>query len=401
MKTVIISCIPQLNPGQEQGFIQLIGILQGKGYAVKIWNCSSSTALRQFEIAAPAAATGLLGRIKQALQSKAPVIDEQKWTERLKHWLNKDDNFNAKGIFQKHYNEALAIFKKYQPDLFICWNPFCCQFGIAYDLAKKMQVKTAAIEFGFLPGTFTIDKKGILALSELNVPAPELYRGLNTVHLQEQGKQVYQSLVQAGISRLAQQAPQLPTALQHTGAGTVNILVLANDEVDTGCIPAWHEERKWLLPFHTSTYQQALQIAALNPLYKVVFKPHPSHNRYSEDKQLTGNCFIVNGNPDTLINWADVVIASGSKMEFAALLQQKPLVNIGAGLLFDKGCSYEVKNVEAMPGIIQQASQNGCTEQQLQAWYTFLGYLKQHYLFTYTADANTAVNEAVVQALLH
>lgn len=391
-KTVVISCAPILNDAQSDGLEQLIKDFEKAGCSVYYYGNAANLRFQRYH--------GDRLSYNRALY-KIPFywvlkhIDHNKWMTRLTHHIPPGDTRLADNkLLRNLVRTYVQYFCAIKPDLFICWNPHSPSFGPMADTARLMGIVIGAIEWGLLPGTFILDKSGTLATSQvfnraITYSEPEKF--------EITGERIFSELSRKSISLYQQTTEQLPMELLNTDDGSIKILVIGIDMVDSGSYPETHQDSFGLLPFHTSCREQALAIAASDTNFRVVLKPHPSHNYQPESGEIAANCWIINSNPDHLINWADVIICSGSKMEFSALLAGKPLVNVGAGILYKKGCSYEANTASQLREKILQAAQHGITPQQLQAFKLFLGFLKEDYLYAYDRPHN---NKVVIDRML-
>ncbi|RVU01631.1 hypothetical protein EOD41_06625 [Mucilaginibacter limnophilus] len=376
---VIISCVPRLNEAQQQGMLNLINDIEVLGYTVYLWT-DYDDVLSDYKLTYNDYNRGkaTLNYLQTQLR-----IDSEKWIVRLQRW-NNTDSIIAKEEFNNAVKDCLKIFTAIEPVLFICWNPWSCRYGIAYDMARLLNIKTAAIEWGYLPATFILDKVGTLAASEIFNTDPFKDFSLEQVtNFLKIGENIYSQLNETSLSLYNQAQPDIPKEfLIESG---VKILVLGIDEIDSGAYPGEHDDRKGLLPYHNSSFDQAADIAAADTGYRVIYKPHPAHNRY-KNNLTKDNLAVVNGDPDVLIDWADVVFCSGSKMEFSVMLKGKPLLTYGTGLLYGKNCSYEVKIPAMLKQQIIKALSKADADLQTHNFKAFLGYLSQEYLYKFDGN---------------
>ncbi|MEO6148801.1 MAG: hypothetical protein ABIN95_13660, partial [Mucilaginibacter sp.] len=112
---------------------------------------------------------------------------------------------------------------------------------------------------------------------------------------------------------------------------------------------------------------------------------------FNDNSRVNDNLAIVNGNPDDLIDWADVVFCSGSKMEFSAIMKNKPLLTYGAGLLYGKDCSYEVKSPSSLVNEVTKALSKVYDDRNRKNFITFLGYLDSEYLYNFVTNKNKII----------
>ncbi|PWG81061.1 hypothetical protein [Pararcticibacter amylolyticus] len=387
-KRIIVSCIPVLNKEQQNGMKNLLLDLQQQGCKVYFWSQNKYESLSDFYIVPYYKKARVRIFVYQLIVKL--FVDRKKWVSRLTKWLGTDyrDSNERYNIFSK---EAIALFSTIEPDLFICWNPYCCQFGIAFDIARVLGISTSAIEWGFLPNTFILDEKGTLASSQIFNCNP--LKGKSDEDMQRyfyEGEKIFDTLKNSSLSLYNQNNVVFPIGVDNDREGVFKVLLLGIDEVDSGAFPREHRERHGLLPFHESSLQTAKAFAEADSAFQVIYKPHPSHNEYFENVKVLKNLWIVNGNPDQLIGWADVIVCSGSKMEFSALLKNKPLINVGAGLLYKKGCSYEIESSSQIAECVKVACYNNVSDLQLLSFKQFLGFLKLDYLYS-TKDRNREI----------
>jgi hypothetical protein len=393
MKTkqvVLISCLAILSKEQQQGMQQLIAAVTASGRKVSFWSDYVYEGLEACTLTTPERQKSFLYKLLHP--AARLLLNRKKWIARLEQVYG-IDRPEAEKRFTAFVKDAVNIFLLTKPDKFMVWNPNCCIRGIAGTIARGMGIATGGIEYGLLPGTFIFDRKGTLGYSAIyrQNPAAAYEQSL----LLQTGEQIYQKLKSTTLSLYEQKAVQIPDAFQAADAKT-RVLLLGIDEIDSSCYPAQYRERRLLLPFHRNCLEQAIDIAAGNPQFQVIFKPHPTRNKHPEEK-LRDNLYTVHGNPDELIDWADVVVCSGSKMELSVLLAGKPLVNMGAGLLYKKGCAYEVEHRRDTSQQISAAARYGLTPSMETAFKKNLAYLQLHYLYNFN---NTGNNAAVIEQAL-
>lgn len=394
MRKVIISCVPKLDGDRQQGVLNLIEAIERLDCKVFLWSDSEYAIPARYQIKKELPAfkqRNRFARFGYELISRL-LLDKEKWRTRIRFWAGVESDDEANQWFNSYIKECSAVFAAIKPDYFICWNPYCCRFGVAYDMARSVGIKTRAIEWGYLPGTFLLDRKGTLAASTLfNTNPLTNYDEESIQQFRENGEVIFQTLKTESLSRIAQEKAEIPLDILTPDEGMVSILVLGIDEVDSGAYPADHAERKGLLPFHRSSYQQAHNISEVDKNYRVIYKPHPSHNKFNINTRVKPNLAIVNGNPDDLIDWADVVFCSGSKMEFSVIMRGKPLINYGTGLLYGKNCAYELNDPELIKEIIGIALTNADDTTHTINFLSFIGYLQAEYLYSFVNNSNKVV----------
>ncbi|MEO6151154.1 MAG: hypothetical protein ABIN95_14220, partial [Mucilaginibacter sp.] len=281
MGPVLISCIPRLNDAQQKGLLALISEFEARGLTVHLWSDHKYHLLRKYDIEKlifPVREKNRYTRYWYYLKTWLQ-LDKKKWFERIKRWNNNDDDSFGNSELQKYIKESARVLSIINPAWFLCWNPYCCRFGIAYDAANLLGFKTIGIDWGFLPDTFILDSKGILATSEIFSTNPLVkYREKSLQVFRQRGEIIFEQLSAKSLSLYKQPKAEIPADFQKKVKDAVKILVLGIGEIDAGAYPPEHPERKGLLPFHESAYRQAVDIAAASEKFRVIFKPHPSHN---------------------------------------------------------------------------------------------------------------------------
>ena len=390
--SVIISCVPTLNGAQQQGMLNLVNDIEQRGFDVYIWADDFGDQLQAYNVAQATNNISLTGKLRRwwYLRQARSSLDKNKWVSRLQLWARAQTNEAAQSHFKYYLAEAVTVFAVLQPAHFICWNPFCCRFGIAYDTAAILGIETAGTDWGYLPDTFILDRMGTQAASAVYNKDPLANRNADDLQaFHTRGGDIFNELQKTNSSIYKQAKPQIPPGFLPDDKKTIKILVLGIGEVDAGAYPPAHRERKGLLPFHQSSYEQAVDIAAVNKNYRVIFKPHPSHNQFKDDL-IIDNLTVVNGSPDELIEWADVIFCTGS-LELSVMTKGKPLITYGAGLLHAKNISYEINSPGDAEKVIAIALSGPGAEARLTNFKTILGYFDMEYLYNFTGNKNNSV----------
>ena len=375
----------------------MVGELESLGFSVYIWATNEYDALERYNVKRQLKRRGVSHKLTKFIyRLKARLkLDKNKWRQRLMKLNDLPDLNTAEKHLNFHISESIAILLAIKPAYFICWNPYHCRYGIAHDVAEILGIKTRAIEWGYLPDTFILDKGTLASSAIFGINPLDNYSEAAVQAFAKTGKVIFEKLRTSTLSLYQQAKVEIPGDFLVDDKTLTRVLVLGNDEVDSGAYPTDHAERLGLLPFHRSSYHQAEDMAGLDKNYRVIFKPHPSHNKFTTNTRVNANLAIVNGNPDELIDWADVVFSSGSKMEFSVIVKNKPLVNYGAGLLYGKHCAYEITAPELAAAVIGEALKGADNAVHLENFISFIGYLHNEYLYNFVNNGNKAVERMV------
>jgi len=319
MKTLLFSRIPELSQ-KELIFHKTLFDNLSKDYIVLFWSETRYPSLSNYNISYQPEF-----RIKNVFKNfffLSPQLNLA-WLIRLYKWKRFNSIFE---LFVHHFSIielTRVVYKEYQPDIFFGWNNGCYQFGLPADCLEKKGVKINTIEFGLLPKSLFIKKSRYLFSSiqirqEFNVSNGEfIYDNFNPNYL------------------LYNESPNHSRSIEKIMflKGKKRILYLANGEIDMKICPNWHSDRKLFMPFFRSGVFLSKYFSNKFEDSILVIKPHPKQPLTLET-QLSKNIFVSNDDPNRLIEWADLVIATGTKLERNVILAKKPLALIGSGMLF-------------------------------------------------------------------
>lgn len=293
------------------------------------------------------------------------------WTERMMVWASMDRAAAMKATLVELYRSARLLAAE-KPDVVYIWNPYCCAYGILGELAQAVGCKVRTIELGVLPDTLQLDD-GFLHSSAVLARYARVKGGFA-----RQGHEVMEHMRGRNDARgYAQGQAELPPKATLL-PGDIGILVFGLSDVDAGVIPGWAPERRGPYPHHLNGIALSRAIASRSSHYKVIFKPHPNHNQWPKDVPLAANAWVVNGDARPLLQWCDVVVANGSKMEVEAMLADRPVVNIGKGILSFSEASYRVESWEEVDQVILSAKARANFEERRSALADLLGYLSEN-----------------------
>ncbi|MDX2128601.1 MAG: hypothetical protein SFU91_06155 [Chloroherpetonaceae bacterium] len=294
-------------------------------------------------------------------------------------------NIKSQKILKTNYlnfifNHTLNFYKIYtikKINHFCCWNNHHYYFGIYYDFCSILKIKTSIIEWGYIPDSFILDKSGYagessIASSSLNILIQDNYQILTNI-----GKECIFSINNIDINIYNQkfQSPLLDQIYRKKINGN-KILFLGINEYDQGCIPFYLKSKKTYLNRFNSCLEISLEISKrLNNDDLLIFKPHPTRNKYQEE-QISTNHFILNVDPNILIDWADLVITVGSKLELNVLLKGKKLFLLHSGVFWNKDCAIQSNDVDELISNL-----NFSSNIHINSLYLYTGYLLNKYMF--------------------
>jgi hypothetical protein len=370
-KNVLITIIPHLNDVQRTKIIEIIDQMESNGCKVFIFSDSNKMFFEKkyFTQIKPISLSDIsfYNLFKFLFKMKTLV-----WIIRLKFW-SETTYFNALKIFWSKLRQTYNILNSKIEIAFI-WNSDCCEFGILNDVLKLNNIPTYCIEHGPLKNTISIDNGFMFNRNSLYVYSEkeDSYR--------VSGKQLFDQFKKnLGQNDLyLQDKPKIPAEFEAL-TNKVKILIMGLSEVDCGVYPSWYKkDRSFFFKFHKNGLHQAMEIAKLNDNYQVIFKPHPNHNPYSDDKKFSKNLFVVNGNAEKLYEWCDIVVANGSKTELDSIIYNKPVINISNGLMWYSNATYRIDSKDQIKNVIEDAFKSGLTKIQIESFIFYLGFIRAH-----------------------
>jgi hypothetical protein len=375
-KKIIFTIIPLLSNEQQIGLLDLFHHLESKNHNILVWTADENALL-----------TPYTKDVNEALKYKIVLKDKFsliklilylnfKWFFRFKKWANISSFKVGKIAYFKKVLISFILLDRTKPDYFFCWNQMCPHFGIANEVARKLKIETRTIEWGILPNSFYFDIKGSFGFSQLHQITP---KQTNSVIYKELGEKIYQNIKDKNLSVYSQKKEELEFLKNNNSR---IILVLGIDESDSNIHPTWPDDRKIHLPFHRSCLDAALDISEQLNNYLVIYKPHPSRNKYTGILKKSDNLYIVNSDPNQLINLATAVVCFGSKMEINCILKDKPLLVFGGGLLANKGCATVINNKKNMKKFLEIALNSKLiNDDKITNFKNYLGYFYEHNLY--------------------
>jgi|GEM_PF-4449472 len=332
----IISTVPKVKGDASRLMVDFYHILKKLGYQPIFWNADQS-------VSEPHEA---LPKIEIPLSlSKKLTTFSLKWAYRYAEWRNCDFCRAIKWAIRTHWL-AEALWEKYHPKIFFCWNRSCCQFGYTAEIMEKKGAVVIDIEWGCLPSSILVTARDC---TFPNWESPRIYSNrpptfsLGNIAPVSTGIYAQNSKLYTEYKYLAEIESK------------IRVLYLGVCEVDAFCVPSFHQDRKRYLPFSRNGNHLFQQIASLMPNAVCAYKPHPQ-TRNCMPRQVSTNSYIVDGNPGDWIQWADVIVTNGSKMEVDAVFHGKKLICVGGGLFWGTEVASCVKSLPDLKNALEIAA---------------------------------------------
>lgn len=346
-RKLVISVIPELPRTEKELLLQCQHILNDIGVSCHFVSCTPSNCWPStLDCLPPIPGRYRRGALKRLLASPRGILLLIKWVQRYCVHAAVPSRVAMRWFYG--IKDTCEDFLSAGVTHFACWNRSCCAYGLLAELLELSSTTVSTIEWGCHPNTLMLTSR------PQNIPGWNCKRAAAiTPHCM--GK-VLNSATDFAPSNLYSKSPskslQMVESCQNYQLRP-RILYLGLSEVDSFVIPNWHSDRKRFLPFSRNCLHLANLLAKINKDGVTVFKPHPSHNTYV-DKRLGNGLHVVSGDPKCFIDWADIVITNGSKLEIDVLMHRKPLILVGSGFLWGTGVANEVSTVAQLREAISQ-----------------------------------------------
>lgn len=274
--------------------------------------------------------------------------------------------------------ECLSLMYDYYDRLFmileakrmVMWAAWSFQGYVLSEVAKVHRIPCRFMEFGWIPGTYQMDSKGIQGQGEYaQNPQKLLSVEVGT-----------EEIKRAGVIRAYMIDSQRDTGVFHNTAidderlskldpDRKTVFVAGMDDEGMGMNPEsdyWYHYVSHCFPSSKEMLAYIYDICRKND-WNLIFKPHPHYNKGNlVDIADIGPeiILVLDRDVDSLIQIADVTVCMASAVEYKVLMYGKPLVPVGRSAIQGKKCAYEVKDKSEVETMLREAVQKGMTEEQ-------------------------------------
>ena len=246
------------------------------------------------------------------------------------------------------YNYLNDVLDTLKPSVVIMWNKFHAFNSILDHVCKQKEVRTLYMEFGPLPGTYTLEPIGQMGESaiarfhsefmKLEVDSTDLSNAESTLTY----------LKRTGLSRRKQPKTDLNDLIKKIDNGRPTILYAGQNDYESGLIPYTSDSCKYHSPNFKSSGDALnflANIAKKND-WNLIYKPHPVITKYSEDSSYPENVIVMDADINQLIDICDVTTTILSQVSYVSLIRDKPVVMLGFTQLRGNGSTYEAFELE-------------------------------------------------------
>ena len=281
------------------------------------------------------------------------------------------------------YNYINLLLDKLEPCRVILWNEFYAFHIIFKNLCIEKGIDVCFMEFGNIPGTFSVDNDGQQGESRIALRQRWGYnRAFDT------GKIIYW-IRQNRLNRNRQPTIQFGRAdiLGYREDKPV-ILYLGQDDYESCLYPYTWRTKRFHSPYFKSSDSAARMIERIcrSNSWNFVYKLHPIMaqlgNTYELHRQTNG---VVVNDVDlySVIENADIVLTILSQGAYHALIHEKPVIMLGYNQLRNKGCIYQLKggSWRKLEHLMKKALRKGFTDKQRKRFENHVAYLLGKYLY--------------------
>lgn len=280
-----------------------------------------------------------------------------------------------------------------QPGKVLIWNQFYPFHILINAICKEKNIDILYMEYGVLPGTYLVERKGQMGESYPAVCSRQFQELKITNDDIIEAEKVYEYLHESGINRKEQpRNDEIEEAKKRIDNKRPIIVYTGQNDYESGLYPYTEKTKKYHSPIFRSSNDAALFLAEISERngWNFIYKPHPlcADIKIDEIKLPDRAIVIEKCNINELLDWADVNITILSTTGYISLIRKKPTVMLGYTQLRDKGCNYQAFSMDAVEGEIVKALQWGYTKEQEKAFVRHIARLLKYYLYDDMKERN-------------
>lgn len=276
------------------------------------------------------------------------------------------------------------LISKLKPRKVVMWNEFYAFHTILIGICRQKGIPIEYMEFGCIPGTICIEKKGQQGESLI---ARKDYHKQWIIKSEEvnNSKQVLAYLSSNGLNRNVQTDNLFTNKMLLYGKpNRKNIVYFGNNDYESGICPYTLKSKKFHSPVFKSSLEamEYLSLLAIKNHWNLIYKPHPIMVNLGHNIDNVGNVDIVDDvNINSLIDYADLVVTIVSQVAYIGLIRNKPVLMLGYTQLKNKKCTYEAFARKDIEQEINNALINGLTLQQKELFRLHVAKILKYYLY--------------------
>lgn len=326
-----------------------------------------------------------LSKVMQEYIKERAFVQEAILLMRARHPQLGDGYAEAWAYYACIYIEEFL--RKANPEKVILWNQFYAFHRLFASICKENNIPVEYMEFGCLPGTIVIDRKGQMGESEIAVNFKEFRRLPVYWYERKEMKTVLKYLQASKLNRNEQPRHSFQKQQIHLfKPGNPIVVYFGQNDFESGIFPYTKFSKKKHSPVFESTtaaLEWLVNLSIKND-WNFVYKPHPiiealGLEYLGEDEELK-KYMVSDVDINSLIDCATVCITIFSQSAYISLIRNKPVVMLGFSQLKGKKCTYEAFGKEKVEKELKGALYHGFTQKQKRAFLRHCTQLKKYYL---------------------
>ncbi|WP_252229313.1 hypothetical protein [Clostridium sp. ZBS15] len=331
------------------------------------------------------------------------TLDNNKYLVEISSHLKKQFKYMTKtyadNLVVYFYDYCSTALDQFTPQEVIIWNQFSAMHEVMANICRERKIQTVFMEFGVLPGTFSIDTNGQMGESLISieyndflnkpVSEEEIFNAKNII------KFIKESKLNRNIQPVNNQINEIKDKLQ---SSRPTILLFGQSDYESGLCPYTQHTKEFHSPIATSSDDSMRIIAKLAEKnnYNIIYKPHPAMRYLNLKSDVPSNVIVVDDvNIHDLIDLANVVVTVLSQSSYETLIRGVPVVMLGYNQLRGKGCTYEAFDYKEIESVLKNAVENGFTEKQKIAFNKHIAQLLKYYLFDDTIKRDVKFGQPI------
>ncbi|MCF0126151.1 MAG: hypothetical protein HUJ68_10445 [Clostridia bacterium] len=261
------------------------------------------------------------------------------------------------------YSCYKKILKFMKPKYIWAWGGWFIENHLLKIVADEIEIPFRFVEFGEIPGTILIDRCGIEGHSEYVLDSTKLKEIEVDEKSTSKTEKVFEYIKKSKIDSIKFKNNEIEQdQLDRITKNKKIVFFVGMDDNGLGFnpnAPLWDRYVSNLFKSSSDAAYFLKEICDKND-WTFIYKAHP--NTKFSIAEAESAFFELD--IDTLIQKADVVVSFKSKSDYKALINGKPLVQIGYSMLTNKECGYQVEKKEDIEKKINEALKYGFTKKQ-------------------------------------
>ncbi len=300
------------------------------------------------------------------------------------------------------YHVAEYLLDQLKPQQAILWNVFYDFHHIMDWLCRKKGIPTIYMEFGSIPGTFSLEKNGQMGRSYPGIHSAEFANLPVSKTDLSKAEEVLRYLRETRLNRNSQpQNDNINVVKGRLEVGRPTILFAGCNDYESGIYPYTRESRQQSPVFKSSDEAvQFLSELARKHRWNLIYKPHPIVVYLERVKPCDeGIIRIDDVDINELIDISDVIVTIVSQVSYISLIREKPICMLGYTQLRGKGCTYEAFSLRDVETALEKAVEDGFTSDQQVKFRKHTAQMLKYNLFDDLTDKGRKFGQSMERAV--